>query len=96
MNEKIQIQYTASDVRQDLMRMLSELSDEALKYVWLPVLGAYLYTDQRDPDVLSDEDFNRFCLIAAGINRPYETVQKLVNWDTYYFRREMQKAGEQS
>jgi len=96
MNEKIEVKYIASDVRKDLMRMLSELSDDAVKYARLPVLGAYLWTDQHEPEMLTDEEYDRFSLIGAAVHEPIERVQKLLDWNHYYFHEEMRKAGEHS
>ncbi len=66
--------------RDDLARMLSELSEEALRYVERPILGAYYYTDGRDPDQLSDDDSNRFQLIGAALHEDEETIQSLWAW----------------
>lgn len=49
-----------------LTKMLLNLSDDALEYVWRPIVYAYYYTDQRDPDRLTDDDANRLSLIGAA------------------------------
>jgi len=47
-------------------------------------LGAYLWTDQNDPNALSDEKHERYWSIGTAVNEPWEIVQKLLNWQLYY------------
>lgn len=77
--------------REILSQMLNKLSDDALEYVRLPILGAYLWTDQHEPEMLTDEEYDRFSLLGAAVHEPIERVQKLLDWDHYYSWREQQK-----
>lgn len=63
--EKIMHQRDMFRARVELMKMLTELSDDALKYVWRPIAYAWHYTDGNDPDVMADDDLNRMCLVGA-------------------------------
>lgn len=49
-----------------LSKILSELSDEALEYVYRPIMYAYLWTDAHDHDRLTDDDMYRIHLHAAA------------------------------
>ena len=49
-----------------LSKILSELSDEALEYVYRPIMYAYLWTDGRGHDQLTDDDMHRIHLYAAA------------------------------
>lgn len=51
-----------------LSKILSELSDEALEYVYRPIMYAYLWTDGRGRghDQLTDDDMHRIQLYAAA------------------------------
>lgn len=49
-----------------LSKILSELSDEALEYVSRPIMYAYLWTDGRGHDQLTDDDMHRIQLYAAA------------------------------
>lgn len=49
-----------------LSKILSELSDEALEYVYRPIMYAYLWTDGRGHDQLTDDDMHRIQLYAAA------------------------------
>ena len=63
--------------RLNLTKMLLALSDDALEYVMRPIVYAYYYTDQRDPDRLTDDDVNRLCLIGAVAHGSEKTVSTL-------------------
>lgn len=49
-----------------LSKILSELSDEALEYVYRPIMYADLWTDGRGHDQLTDDDMHRIQLYAAA------------------------------
>ncbi len=49
-----------------LSKILSELSDEALEYVYRPIMYAYLWTDVHGHDQLTDDDMHRIHLYAAA------------------------------
>lgn len=53
-----------------LSKILSELSDEALEYVYRPIMYAYLWTDGRGHDQLTDDDMHRIQLYAASTASP--------------------------
>ena len=66
--EKMMHQRDMFRARVELMKMLTELSDDALKYVWRPIAYAWHYTDNNDPDVMTEDDLNRMCLVGAVAN----------------------------
>lgn len=63
--EKLMHQRDMFRARVELMKMLTELSDDALKYVWRPIAYAWHYADDNDSDVMTDDDLDRMCLIGA-------------------------------
>ena len=65
------------EARITLTKMLLALSDEALEYVWRPVVYAYYYTDQRDPDRLTDDDVKRLSLIGVAAHSGEKLVSRL-------------------
>ncbi len=70
-------QFDPSRARAGLMRMLSELSEDALKYVWRPIVYSYFVTDDHNPDALSAEDSERFSLICSAANDSLELVRSI-------------------
>ncbi len=82
-------QFDPTRARAGLMRMLSELSVDALEYVWRPIVYAYYLTDDNNPDALTDEDVCRFDLISAAAHGSSEFVSRLNDW-----RRGLQSAME--
>ena len=65
--------------RSTLIKILSALSDEALAYVWRPIMYAYLWTDAHDHDRLTDDDMHRIHLsgiIAHGSPKAVESMDK--------------------
>ncbi len=73
-------QFDPTRARAGLMRMLSELSVDALELAWRPVVYAYCLTDDNNPDALSDEDAERFSLIGAAAHGSHEFVSRLNSW----------------
>lgn len=63
--------------RTTLAKMLLDLSDEALEYVWRPIIYAYYYTDIRDPDRLTDDDSKRLALIIAVAHESPNVINRL-------------------
>ena len=63
--EKFQMNLQKPD-RAELAWMLSELSDDALRYVVRPIVYAYYNADFRDPDRLTNDDSMRMSLISAA------------------------------
>ena len=66
-----------AQARTTLTKMLLALSDEALEYVWRPIVYAYYYTDQRDPDRLTDDDVKRLSLIGVATHSGEKLVSRL-------------------
>ena len=73
--EKLMQQRNILRVRTELMWLLTELSDDALEYVWRPIAYAYYWTDHHNPELLSEDDARRFRLIGAATNGSHETVR---------------------
>ena len=65
------------EARITLTKMLLALSDDALEYVWRPIVYAYYYTDQRDPDRLTDDDVKRLSLIGVATHSGEKLVSRL-------------------
>ena len=66
--------------REDLMWMLSEISEDALHYCWQAITYAYFWTDYVDPDRLTDTDVYRLNLIGAAANWNDRMVEELDRW----------------
>lgn len=79
--------------RPELLQMLAELSDEALAYVWRPIVYAYYHTDGRDGDRLTDEDAMRMSLISAAAHESAEFVERLSMFATALFHARMKRGG---
>lgn len=62
--------------REKLMDVLSKLNDDSLKYVWRPIMYAHLWTEQADPDSLTDDDMERIKLYGAIANAPADDVKQ--------------------
>ncbi len=80
MENKTIVQYDPSRARVNLIQMLTELSADALEYVWRPIVYAYYWADYNNPDVLSDDDINRQLLIGAAAHGSSEFVSRLNDW----------------
>lgn len=92
---KNQEEYAAARI--ELIRMLMELTDEALKYVYRPIAYAYLWTDQRDPDRLTEDDLSRIQLIGDVANSSPEVVSRVYRMSCAIHNVELKnirKAGE--
>ncbi len=85
-------QFDPSRARAGLIRMLSELSVDALEYVWRPIVYAYFLTDDNNPDAISDEDANRFDLISVAAHGSPEFVSRLNDWRIALQSMEWEKA----
>lgn len=66
---------TTNVSREELARMLSELSDDALQYVQRPILYAYYHADDRPHNPLSVDDLDRLALIGAATHDSPELVR---------------------
>ncbi len=49
-------QFDPSRTRVSLIQMLTELSEDALKYVWRPIAYAYYWVDECNQNLLTDVD----------------------------------------
>lgn len=76
--EKIINQRDMFRARVELMRMLTELSDDALEYVWRPIAYAWHHSDQNDPDVMTDDDMKRMLLIIAVAHDKPDVIYTVV------------------
>ncbi len=74
MENKTIVQYDPSRARVSLIRMLTELTDEALDYVWRPIVYAYNWVDAHDMDSMAKADDNRFGLLVDIAYSPSEVV----------------------
>lgn len=63
-----------------LSKILSELSDEALEYVYRPIMYAYLWTDVHGHDQLTDDDMHRIHLYGVIANASPQVVEQLDMW----------------
>lgn len=79
--------------RQELQQMLAALSDEALAYVWRPIVYAYYHTDGRDGDRLTDEDAMRMSLIGTAAHESTEFVKRVSMFATALFHTRLKRGG---
>lgn len=75
--EKIINQRDMFRARVELIRMLTELSDDALKYVWRPISYAYYWTDAHDHSAITEDDINRIHLVGVVANGSLQVVDYL-------------------
>ncbi len=85
--EKVMQQRDMFRCRVELMRMFTELSDEALAYVWRPIAYAYFHTDEHNPEVLTSDDMKRMGLIRMTAHGSPEEVDELDSWRVHVARR---------
>lgn len=74
--------------REELMEMLSELSDRALEYVWRPIAYAYNWTDDHGMELLSQDDLWRMSLVCAVAHGSPETVDRLADYRAFLEHKE--------
>lgn len=79
----------ATERRQNAIRMLEDMSADAIEYVYKFILWTYNYTDMHDPDSLSDEDSERFSLARTAMREDHETVKTLNLYSACMFRRKL-------
>ena len=72
--------YACRQARSVLQEVLSALSDEALAYVWRPIVYAYLWTDAHGHDLMTDDDMRRIGLYGMIANGSPEAVERLDKW----------------
>ena len=77
--------------RSTLVKILSALSDEALAYVWRPIMYAYLWTDCHGHDRLTDDDMRRISLSGMIANGSLVAVERLDKWRLAVEHDEMRK-----
>ena len=70
----------ATTARSTLQKILSELSDEALVYVWRPIMYAYLWTDGHGHDRLTEDDMHRIHLCGTIAHGSPAAVERLDKW----------------
>ncbi len=75
--EKIMQQCDTLRARMELVRMLTELSDGALEYVWRPIAYAYCLTDEHNVEAMTAEDMARFGLIISAADVSPEVVREV-------------------
>lgn len=75
--EKITRQRDLLQTRLKLMRMLTELSDDAMKLVWRPIAYAYYFTDDHGADTLTNDDLDRLGLIVSAATDPTEVAHEV-------------------
>lgn len=75
--EKITQQRDTLRARMELVRMLTELSNDAMKLVWRPITYAYYFTDNHGADTLNDDDLDRLGLIASAATDPTEVTHEV-------------------
>lgn len=78
--EKIIHQRDMFQAKVELMKMLTELSDDALKYVWRPIAYAWYYADSNNPDALTDDDLGRIVLLGSIANDNPYVVSRTCVW----------------
>ncbi len=89
-------QFDPSHARAGLMKMLSELSVDALEYVWRPIVYAYFLTVEHNPDALSDEDSERFSLIGSAAHDSFEIVRSINDWQIAIKRRRWEESRKKA
>ena len=72
--------YACRQARSVLHEILSDLADEALAYVWRPIVYAYLWTDAHGHDLMTDDDMRRIGLSGMIANGSPEAVERLDKW----------------
>ena len=70
----------ATTARSTLVKIISALSDDALAYVWRPIMYAYLWTDGHGHDRLTDDDMHRIQLSGMIANGSPVAVERLDKW----------------
>ena len=70
----------SATIRSILENTLSALSDEALVYVYRPIMYAYLWTDCHDHDRLTDDDMRRIHLSGMIAHGSPKAVERLDKW----------------
>lgn len=80
--------------RQELLEMLSELSDDVLVYVWRPIAYAYYWSDAHNQEILTDEDINRLELVGDVAHAKSERIAALAAYSTKLFQEELQARRE--
>jgi len=79
------LQYDPSRTKASLTHMLIELTDEALEYVWRPIVGAYNRTDNHNPKAMSKEDVNHYRLIDVAAHGSARDIAAFDDFGTWYF-----------
>ena len=75
--------------RTKAIERLLNLSPEALEYVLKPIEWAYNWTDQNEPESMTDEDSTRFSLVRCALHDSNDHVKRVYEWHLTLFRLEM-------
>lgn len=74
--------------KEELLKMLTELSDDGLEYVWRPIAYAYYWTDEHGIELMSKDDMMRINLVCAVAHEPPEVVDRLAHYRACLTNRE--------
>lgn len=86
-------QFSPSYAKDKLMEMLSDLSPMSLGYVWRPIVYAYYFTDDHDPDKLTLEDVLRYNLIGAVALDSAEDIEYLAEMRRLHTWQHLKEQG---
>lgn len=75
--EKVIRQRDMFRAKAELMRMLTELSDDALRLVWRPIVYAYYFTDDHNAMALTGDDVDRLGLISSAAIDPSDVTHEV-------------------
>jgi len=59
--------------------------------VWRPIAGACNWTDEHNPNALSEEDVNRYRLIDAAAHGSTKDIEFFDDFNNWYFRHRRTK-----
>lgn len=84
MAEKLQLNYNPAAMREELARMVSELSIDALQYVWRPILYAYNWVDEHDEEAMvNDDNICRWNLIISAAIETQKHVEDVCEYSSW-------------
>lgn len=70
---------------------LLNLSPEALEYVLKPIEWAYNWTDQNEPESMTNEGSTRFSLVRCALHDNSDHVFRVYKWHLALFHTEIEK-----
>lgn len=74
------------------VEMLLKLSPDALQYILKPIEWAYNWTDQNEPESMTNEDSTRFSLVRCALHDNSDHVARLYKWHLAILHNELEKA----